>query len=125
MKLPNKDFSRDPQVVAAMDKDPYILQKSGPVRTAAQLLKAMDEISSRMEKFTVPVLILHGDADKLANPNGSRKLSDRAASSDKTLKIYPGLVHDLVHEPEKAQVIADIVAWLDAKAPRNRPPVPG
>ena len=125
MKLPNKDFSRDPQVVAAMDKDPYILQKSGPVRTAAQLLGAMDKINSQMEKFSVPVLILHGDADKLANPAGSRKLADRASSKDKTLKLYPGLVHDLVHEPEKAQVIGDIVAWLDAQAPQNRAPVPG
>ena len=72
-----------------------------------------------MEKFSAPVLILHGTADKLANPKGSRNLADRAVSADKTLRLYPGLVHDLVHEPERAQVITDIVDWLDARVPHS------
>jgi acylglycerol lipase len=117
MNLPNKNFSRDSQVVTAMSEDPYIFQKNGPVRTAAQLLAAMDTINLQMENFSTPVSILHGTADKLTNPNGSRNLAQRAVSTDKTLKLYPGLVHDLVHEPEKAQVITDIVEWLDARAP--------
>jgi acylglycerol lipase len=117
MNLPNKDFSRDPQVVAAMSSDPLIYQKNGPVRTAAQLLNAMRQIQPHMEKFSTPVLVLHGTADKLTNPEGSRKLAERAMATDKTLKLYPGLVHDLVHEPEKAQVLADIISWLENHAP--------
>jgi acylglycerol lipase len=119
MNLPNKDFSRDPQIVADMGKDPYIVQKNGPVRTAAQLLQTMGMINLQMEKFSAPVLILHGTADKLTNPVGSQNLAKRSVSLDKTLKLYPGLVHDLVHEPEKSIVIADIVGWLDSRVPRS------
>jgi acylglycerol lipase len=117
MNLPNKDFSRDPQIVLDMAKDPYIIQKNGPVRTAAQLLKTMRIINLQMEKFSAPVLILHGSDDKLANPAGSQALAKRAASTDKTLKLYHGLVHDLVHEPEKSRVITDILEWLDSRVP--------
>jgi alpha-beta hydrolase superfamily lysophospholipase len=120
MNLPNNQFSRDPAVVQAMASDPFILNKNNPVRTAAQLLKGMKEIQNNIERFTAPVLILHGTADKLTNPAGSKQLSEKAKSADKTLKLYPGLVHDLVHEPEKTQVLADVIAWLDARAPKTR-----
>jgi lysophospholipase len=40
---------------------------------------------------------------------------ERASSKDKTLKLYEGLYHEILNEPEKEQVIADIIAWLDAR----------
>lgn len=110
-------FSRDPEVIAEMRRDPLIHQENGPVRTGAELLGAMERIQENAEKLTVPLLALHGTADVSTTPEGSKQLVERARSKDKTLKLYDGLVHDLLHEPEKAQVIADIVAWLDARAP--------
>jgi acylglycerol lipase len=115
MSLPNERFSRDPGVVAAMSIDPLIYQKNAPVRTAAQFLNAMMYVRRNMEKVVVPALILHGTADKLTNPEGSKELASRAKSADKTLKLYPGLVHDLVHEPEKHQVISDVATWLESR----------
>jgi alpha-beta hydrolase superfamily lysophospholipase len=113
--LPNEDFSRDPQVVAAMGSDPLIYQGAAPVKTAKALLGAMSDIDDSMEKLNVPVLLLHGTKDKLTNPDGSRDLNRRAASKDKSLKIYDGYYHDLLHEPEHAKVAEDIRAWLDAR----------
>ena len=43
-------------------------------------------------------------------------LVQKARATDKTLKLYDGLFHDLLHEPEKAQVIGDVVQWLDVRA---------
>jgi acylglycerol lipase len=117
MNLPNSSFSRDLAVVSAMASDPLIYNKNAPVRTAAQLLDAMREIQKNIANFSTPVLILHGTADKLTNPEGSKKLAESSKSSDKTLNLYPGLVHDLVHEPEKVQVIEDIMSWLEKRAP--------
>jgi alpha-beta hydrolase superfamily lysophospholipase len=122
MKLENKDFSRDPAVVANMGQDPLIYQGAGPARTAAELLHAIARIQAAMDAFDVPVLMLHGTADKLTNPDGSRELSARARSSDKTLKLYGGLYHDLLHEPERAQVMGDLTGWLTAHVP-TPPPV--
>lgn len=113
----NADFSRDPAVVAAMDQDPLIFQKPAPARTAAELLHAMDVVRSNRARIVTPVLALHGTADRLTNPAGTQALVDGAASTDKTLRLYPGLYHDLFHEPEQATVLADLNAWLAARLP--------
>lgn len=113
----NADFSRDPAVVAAMDADPLIYQKPAPARTAAELLVTMDRIRSNLSGVTSPFIALHGTADRLANPAGSQALRDGAASTDKTLRLYPGLFHDLLHEPEHATVVADLTGWLEGHLP--------
>ena len=110
------DFSRDPAVVAENRADPLVYQDAAPARTAALLIGAIDTIGEREGELDVPVLALHGDADHVTPPEGSRELVRRARTRDKTLKTYPGLVHDLLHEPERETVVRDIVAWLDARA---------
>ncbi|MCI4352168.1 MAG: lysophospholipase [Thermoplasmata archaeon] len=113
----NADFSRDPSVVAAMDQDPLIYQRPAPARTAAELLRTMDWIRLNRSAVTTPFLVLHGTADRLSNPAGSQALRDGAASTDKTLRLYPGLSHDLLHEPEHATVVGDLTRWLEAHTP--------
>jgi acylglycerol lipase len=108
-------FSRDPEVIAQCKADPLVDQGNGPARTAAQLLNAIGFIDDHMEEVTVPLLVMHGGADAITPPDGSRELMRRARSADKTLKIYDGLYHDLLHEPEKEQVMADVAAWMDAR----------
>jgi acylglycerol lipase len=116
LELDPKQFSRDPAVVKENETDPLIYQKGGPARTASRLLSALNTISERMEEVSTPVLVMHGTADKVTDPEGSKALVKRASSTDKTLKLYDGLYHDLLHEPEKAQVTADVVQWLVAHA---------
>lgn len=113
----NADFSRSPAVVTAMDQDPLIYQQPAPARTAAELLRAMARIQQKRSQLTTPFLVLHGTADRLTNPAGSQALRDGAASVDKTLHLYPGLYHDLLHEPEQATVFADMIAWLAMRIP--------
>jgi acylglycerol lipase len=108
------DFSRDPAVVADMDRDPLIFQPPGPVHTAAETLAAAHRIWEHPEALTAPLLVLHGTDDKLTAPSGSRELVRLAGSKDKTLRLYPGYYHDLVHEPGHERVTGDLVAWLDA-----------
>jgi alpha-beta hydrolase superfamily lysophospholipase len=37
----------------------------------------------------------------------------RAPSSDKTLRLYGGFWHDLLHEPGLAQVSSEIADWIE------------
>ncbi len=111
------DFSRDPNVVREGLADPLVYQDGAPVHTATELIDAIDVIQKRMNEIDVPLLILHGKADKVTPPEGSEALYGKAKSNDKKLIEYPGLYHDLLHEPEKAKVESDIQSWLDAHAP--------
>ncbi|HEU0029690.1 MAG TPA: alpha/beta hydrolase [Kofleriaceae bacterium] len=124
LKLNNRDFSSDPHGKQAMDADPLISQPPAPARTAAGLVDGMHRIWASVDRLDMPLLALHGTRDKLTAPSGSRALVRAAASKDKTLKLYDGFFHDLVHEPNGTQVEADILAWLDGHTGGTAVPPP-
>jgi hypothetical protein len=103
-------------VVAEMDADPLIHQAKGPVRTPRAAVDGVARVWAAPERLRVPLLALHGTADRLTAPSGTRDLVARAGGDDRTLRLYDGLVHDLLREPDGAgdQVVGEIVAWLDA-----------
>ena len=115
LRLKNEDFSRDPAVVHAMNRDPLIADEVQPTRTVAELARADDRLKAEFPLITVPVLIMHGTADKVTRPSGSQQFFDTAGSQDKTLKLYEGHVHDLLNDVDKETVMADITDWIDAR----------
>lgn len=115
--LNNADFSRDPAAVERMNNDPLILKESQPAETARVLLLAADSLKEHMPSFTVPVLILHGTADKATRAAGSQFFYDTTASVDKTLKLYEGHYHDLLNDVGREEVMSDIQNWLNARLP--------
>ena len=115
VKLHNEDFSRDPEVVRSMNADPLIAHEVQPTRTAAEMARADDRLKREFPLITLPVLILHGTLDKVTRPSGSQLFYDTAGSADKTLKLYEGYYHDLLHDIGKEEVMADITAWIDAR----------
>ena len=106
-------ISRDPAVVEAFRNDPLVFHGRFPVRTGAEILCAAKRIQTHADRLTLPLLVLHGTGDLVADPRGSRLLVARAGSSDKTLRLYTGLYHEVLSEPEREQVVTDLLAWLD------------
>lgn len=109
-------ISRDQEVVNKYLNDPLVYNRPTLARTGAEIIRAIEKIQASMEQVKLPVLILHGEADQLTDPEGSRQLYQRAASEDKTLKIYPELYHEILNEPEKETVMNDILNWVMARA---------
>lgn len=116
-KLNNKDFSRDLQVVESMNNDPLIADESQPAQTAAAMVRADERLKKEFPLITLPLLILHGTADKATKPSGSRLFYETAGSTDKTLKLYEEHYHDLLNDIDKEIVMADIQSWLDERIP--------
>lgn len=114
----NEDFSRDPRAVQFMNDDPLIAHEVQPTRTVAELVRADERLKVEFPLIKLPVMILHGTADKVTRPSGSQFFYDTAGSQDKTLKLYEGHAHDLLNDLGKEKVMADIVAWLDARIPK-------
>ncbi len=109
--------SRDRGTVEDALRDALVQQAPAPARTARELLEAMERIDARAAKLTTPMLAMHGSADVVESPEGSRRLVQRAGSVDKQLYVYDGLAHDLLHEPERGRVLRDVSAWLEERAP--------
>lgn len=125
LKLKMEDFSRDPEWVAQLNADPLTLGEVQPVQTVAALARAGERFEREFGRITLPVLILHGTADKATRPDGSQQFFDEAGSADKTLKLYDGYYHDLLNDLGKEQVFDDIVAWIDERVgPRVQAEMP-
>jgi len=107
-------ISRDPQVVTAYANDPLVFHAKTPARLAAEMLKAMLRVTAEVGKITLPFIVVQGSEDKLVDPRGAQMLYDRASSTDKTIKVYEGLYHEVFNEPERARVLGDVEAWLAA-----------
>jgi len=116
LRLKNEEFSRDQAVVDAMNSDPLIAHEVQPTRTVAELVRADERLKQEFPLITIPLLIMHGTADKVTNPKGSQFFFDTAGSSDKTLKLYDGHVHDLLNDFGRETVMADIVNWLGVRS---------
>jgi alpha-beta hydrolase superfamily lysophospholipase len=82
-------------------------------RMGFDVLAAADDALAHAIDFKYPLLILHGDADGAMNPAGSKQFYERASSTDKTLKLYPGLFHEVHNETERTVVLSDVVGWLE------------
>jgi alpha-beta hydrolase superfamily lysophospholipase len=105
-------ISRDPAVVSAYFADPMVYTGKMSARLAAELFDAMADVRARAGEITQPVLLLHGDADSVTAPEGSRFLDQHVSSPDKELKLYPGLYHEIFNEPERDSVIGDVTTWI-------------
>jgi lysophospholipase len=116
VKLSAADVSRDPDEVAKYDSDPLVYRGRIRAGLAAAMGRALERVRRDTPNITTPLLIMHGTADALTQPENSQRFYDRVASPDKTLKLYDGLYHEILNEPERDLVIADIAAWMDARA---------
>lgn len=105
-------ISRDKAVVDAYVNDPLVYRGKIPARTGAELANMWKKLPEKMPEIKLPILIMQGTADQLADPRSSKLLYERVSSKDKTLKLYDGFYHEIFNEPEHKQVMADVAAWL-------------
>jgi alpha-beta hydrolase superfamily lysophospholipase len=116
LSLEEHDFTRDAAALTEMQRDPLIHHESGPARTAAELLSAIGHIRGWFDGIRVPVLVIHGVADRVTMPEGSEDLIHGATTSpDRTLWRCDGMFHDLLHEPEHAALGDAIRSWMESR----------
>ena len=114
--LDDEAISRDPEVVRRYRADPYVEDRMS-VRFAAGMNGLVDRVIPAAGRVERPVLVLHGEADRLTDPTGSAAFHAGLASpvaAESALKLYPDLRHEIFNEPEREQVWQDVLDWLDA-----------
>ena len=110
--------SRDPAVVADYIADPLVFRGKVPARTAHEMFKAIHSYPASVGSLTIPCLLMHGEADALVSAKLAAPLFEGIASQDKTIRIWPGLFHEIFNEPEREEVLALTADWLEAHGAR-------
>lgn len=105
-------LSRDPRVAEAYRDDPLVYLGPPPDRSAMTALR--DRLPREVPAIRLPIIVMAGGSSPLGDGPRSRALYQAVSSPDKTLRIYPELLHEIFNEPEHPQVLADLDAWLTA-----------
>lgn len=104
-------ISRDPDVVKEYIADTLVHSKA-TLRFATSTLDMIAWNDLHASEWTLPVLFMHGEKDQLGYVEGSREFASKI-NGDCTLKIWPGLFHEVHNEPEKEEVFQYLLTWLD------------
>ncbi|MFG6097779.1 alpha/beta hydrolase [Leptothoe sp. ISB3NOV94-8A] len=104
-------LSRDPAIVNQTEDDP-LTHSMATVRWGTECLVAIATVRRNIAQLQVPILLVHGSADKVNDVKGSEEIFARI-TSDKTLKIYPGSYHEPHNDLDRNQVMDDVIEWLD------------
>lgn len=107
--------SRDAEVVRDYDADPLNFHGKLPARTVHEMAQEIGRFPESIPSITIPLLVQVGTADELVPPQSSELVYEWASSDDKTIKHYDGLFHEILNEPERDAVVADMLAWLDER----------
>jgi acylglycerol lipase len=110
-------ISRDPEVVRSYREDPLVYRGKIKARTGAEILATTEGLPTRLPQLAVPLLILHGTDDRICAPAGSAMVHDWVSSPDKTVRRYQDLYHEVFNEPERDEVLTDLVRWLEQHLP--------
>ena len=119
MQLDASGVSRDPEEVKKYLEDPLVFHGKASARMVRELFAGMATVQAGLTGITLPMLILHGGADVMTSPDGSRYLHQHIMSADKTLRVYPGLYHEILNEPERQDVLDQILSWCEKRLPHQ------
>ncbi|KAK7343272.1 hypothetical protein VNO77_11889 [Canavalia gladiata] len=107
-----------PEVREQIRANRYCYKGRPRLRTGYELFRVSTDIEKRLTEVSLPFVVLHGEEDKVTDKSVSKQLYDVASSTDKTLKLYPGMWHGLLYgePPENLNIVfSDIIGWLEEK----------
>jgi acylglycerol lipase len=107
-------LSRDPEVGRLAQFDPGASDRS-TLRLGAFGFAAQERVRQTLSQLAAPALVFHGSDDRLVPPAATEPFEHLQCV---TRRVYAGLRHESLNEPEGPQVVADVVAWLRAAVDR-------
>jgi alpha-beta hydrolase superfamily lysophospholipase len=108
-------LSRDPGVVDQILADP-LYHRRGSARLSTEVTSTIDRVQRAAAAFPRPVLVVHGSADRMVPPEGSRRFAGRLGHPDATLLEIRGGYHALLADLDSERVLAAIGDWILARS---------
>ena len=103
-------LSRDPDVIARYQADPLVHDRAS-VRFGSDILTTGEWAFDHAADFPLPLLLMHGSADRLTCPKASTTFASEV--DDCTFVLVDGCYHELHNEPNAHEILDGMVAWLD------------
>jgi len=105
-------ISRKPSVVQSYKDDPLVHGKIS-ARWGTEVLSALESVKMSSESIATPLLMIHGEADRLNSAEGAKKFFDRIQTRDKEFISYPGSYHELHNDQDSEVMLNDLLGWIN------------
>ena len=113
-------LARDPSVVEAVLADP-LFHRRGTARLSTEVTAAIARVQDLAGTIAVPLLVLHGSADRMVPPDGSRRFFAKVHHPDREFLEYPDAYHGLFADLEFERVLEDVERWVEMHVPAVKP----
>lgn len=110
------ELASDPSVGEVYGKDPLVYRGAWRIGMGIGLIVAGRELQTQIQNLKLPLLIMHGEEDKITPISGGHLVRDKALSVDKTFKSFPGMRHEIHNDRSKGEVIDTMIQWLDKRS---------
>lgn len=107
-------LARDPAVIETVLADP-LFHRRGTARLSTEVTAAISRVQTHARDLMVPLLVLHGSADRMVPPDGSREFCRKAADHNCELREYSGAYHGLFADLDQLEVLTDVERWMTAR----------
>ncbi len=104
-------LSRDPRRHRQYISDPLRLTGLTP-KLYLEMIHWSRAVHAAASRITLPVLLMMSPQDQVVSPEKEQALFDALASSDKSLICFTQAAHELIQEPEAAQITPLVTDWL-------------
>lgn len=108
--------SRDAKTVSTYERD-SLRHEYASARLATEFLQTVNWIQNHVSHLRLPLLILHGSADRVTLPESSWEFCLQVSFPDKECYEFPGSYHDLHADINSHQVLADLGDWIERHLP--------
>jgi acylglycerol lipase len=113
--LDRKALSRDKEIVEAYSRDPLVHNSILP-RLYFEIEEYGIRASESVGKINLPLLVMHGTADRITSCEQTRGFSLHAGNHT-TFKEWPGSYHELHNDTNEQEVFDFVLHWLDSLKP--------
>ena len=113
-QIPPSLLSHDPEVIRAHRRDPLVHHRVS-ARLYLEYVRNRRRLYGSAGKLAVPTLVIQGGADPVASAPAAERWAGSAAPGRTTLRLYPGLYHEVLNEYEGPAILAELAAWMEAR----------
>ncbi|HLL01635.1 MAG TPA: lysophospholipase [Myxococcaceae bacterium] len=111
VKLDKAALSRIPEVVSEYIADPLV-HGLGSARWGTECLDAIAWCKAHASRLQLPLLVVHGDSDRINTAAGARLVFEAARSQDKRLVLVPGGHHEPHNDLGREQTFQALEEYL-------------
>lgn len=112
-------LSRDTKIVRAYAADPLVHGRIS-TRMFVSFYEAGKWALEHAADFPLPLLLIHGTADRVTSAEASREFAKRAGKIV-TWRAWEGMYHEIHNEPAGSRVVGTMIRWMNAQLGPKRP----